>query len=106
MDKKLIILASASLLAAAAARRDDGLQVIENRGQAMPKGAARAVRPPRAHRRASAAAASRELMGVQQGHIILGHIHPRWLRAEVEAKLDAGEDVDMTWIAERRARGS
>lgn len=105
MDKRRALVMAGSLIAGAAAAMGGGpsMEIIANRGQAMPKGALDAVRGSRSDRRRELRMVTRELVGVQG--IVLGHIHPRWLRAEVEAKLDAGEDVDEAWLIARRARG-
>jgi hypothetical protein len=46
-----------------------------------------------------------DLVRASQQQIVLGHIHPRWLRAEVERRLDRGEDIDAERIEQLRAMG-
>lgn len=55
--------------------------------------------------RQSARDASNVLVEMGNRHLVLGHIHPRWLRQEVERRLDLGEDVDGARLAELRAAG-
>jgi hypothetical protein len=52
-----------------------------------------------------AKAVHRDLVEASQRQIVLGHIHPRWLRTDVEAALDRGEDVDAAMIERMRALG-
>lgn len=74
-------------------------EVIENKGQAMPKGAARAAQAPRAHRKASTRAAYLELTAVAQHTVVLNHIHPRWVRDVVAGRMLLGVDVTADDIA-------
>jgi hypothetical protein len=55
--------------------------------------------------KASARRAAEALVALSHTQIVLTHLQPRWLRAEVERRLDAGEDVDTDKIAELRALG-
>ena len=56
--------------------------------------------------RQSARDASNVLVDLGNRHLVLCHIHPRWLRLEVERRLDLGEDVDSARLAELRAAGA
>jgi hypothetical protein len=94
-----------TLAAAEPWRGQKGAKVIENRGQAMPKGAQRAVRGSRHDARTRAKGATAELVGASQGQIVLGHIHPRWLRAEVTELLDLGLYVDLAIMGSMRDEG-
>jgi hypothetical protein len=40
-----------------------------------------------------------------QAELVLGHIHPRWLREEVNRRLDAGEDITEERVEQLRALG-
>lgn len=59
----------------------------------------------KARLRQSAKRVTAELVELSENTIILGHIHPRWLRAAVDQALSAGEIVDTDWIEQRRRRG-
>lgn len=48
--------------------------------------------------------ATNALVQIGQKQIVLGHIHPRWLRKEVEQLLDLGVEVDQSVIDVIRAR--
>lgn len=50
-------------------------------------------------------AAYDDLVDLGQRTIVLGHIHPRWLRAEVERRLDAGENMNAERVEQLRALG-
>lgn len=49
--------------------------------------------------------AADDLVGSGDSHIVLGHIHPRWLRAEVERRIAAGELLTAERVAEIRIAG-
>jgi len=80
-------------------------QVIENRGQAMPKAAARLAAGSRAGRKARARAAGLELMQAQQLTLDVSRLHPRWLRAAVQELMAAGLDVTPGLIGDFRRMG-
>lgn len=86
-----------------------GGRVIANKGQAMPKGAQRAIQGTRAGRKAQAKAAGHDLMalGMDDGRerVVVSHLQPRWLRKAVETLMDKGATVDEDWIDRLRAKG-
>lgn len=67
-----------------------------HRDQAAAKGV-------RGQRKLAARDAANTLAGCK--NIVLGHIHPRWLRQEVESLLDAEVEVDDAVLAALRERG-
>lgn len=92
----------AAIIAGTAVKRDelvgtDGVQqIIRNQDRA---------KEAKAQVRQSARRAASALVALGQRQIVLAHIQPRWLRAVVELKLDAGEDVTFEDVAELRKRG-
>lgn len=50
--------------------------------------------------------AADDLVGSGSSHIVLGHIHPRWLRREVERRMDAGEPITAERVEQLRALGA
>lgn len=98
-------LTKASVLAMMAAAATPGPRVIENRGQAMPKGALKAAQGSRQDRRASTKAAAQELVGMSNQTLVVAHLHPRWLREAVEALMDKGALIDMAWVESLKAGG-
>lgn len=50
-------------------------------------------------------AAANALVEVSQEQLVLGYIHPRWLRAEVERLMDAGQDVTREDVDRMRKEG-
>ena len=86
-----------------------GGRVIANKGQAMPKGAQRAIQGTRAERKAQAKAAGHDLMALGRDdgkeRIIVAHLQPRWLRKAVETLMDKGAEIDEAWIDRLRAKG-
>lgn len=62
--------------------------------------------PSRGQRRVVKAKAVRELVEAGANVLVLGHIHPRWLRAEVERLLDLGEAVTAERVEQLRAIGA
>lgn len=78
--------------------RGDPLEIA-----AMPR--KRRVPTAKEQRRQIARADHNDLVATSQRQIVLGHIHPRWLRADVEALLDAGQDVVTSDIEEMRKAG-
>lgn len=92
-------------IAAMLAAAQPGPRVIENRGQALPKGALKAAQGSRTDRRASAKAAAAELVGMSNQTLVVAHLHPRWLRELVNAAMDAGQAVTMADVDRWRAQG-
>lgn len=81
-----------------------GPNVIENRGQAMPKGARRAIED-RAHAKAVSRAAAQELIGISNQTLVVAHLHPRWLRKAVEDMMDTGANVTLADVQTLRDLG-
>lgn len=86
-----------------AARPQPG--VIENRGQAMPKGALKAAQGSRQDRRKSTKAAAQELVGMSNQTLVVSHLHPRWLRDAVNGLMDKGANVDWAWVETLKSGG-
>lgn len=80
-------------------------RVIENRGQALPKGALKAAQGSRQDRRASTKAAAQELVSMSNQTLVVAHLHPRWLRQAVNALMDKGAHIDMAWVEQLKALG-
>lgn len=49
--------------------------------------------------------AANALVEVSQEQLVLGYIHPRWLRTEVERLMDAGQDVTREDVDRMRKEG-
>lgn len=64
-----------------------------------------AAKQSRAMVKGSARRATEALVALSHTQIVLAHLQPRWLRAEVERRLDAGEDVDTGTLVELRKGG-
>lgn len=101
---------SAGLLAAASMMHTAGRLAAQDRAQAisvqeLERRQREAQGPSRGEKRQLAARAAAEIQAVAEHTVVLAHIHPRWLRREVEALLDAGQDVDNQDIARIRAQG-
>ena len=79
--------------------------VIENRGQAMPKGARLAIAGSRAERKAKIRAATNELVEIGQRTLVVSHLHPRWLRELVGEALTAGAALDEATVTTWRNGG-
>lgn len=60
---------------------------------------------PKQRRAQIAKADHNDLVVTSQRQIVLGHIHPRWLRKAVETMLDYGQDVTQADIDAMRAEG-
>lgn len=90
-----------AMMAAAAAQP----RVIENRGQALPKGARIASQANRRERMAKTRAAAQELVGISNQTVVVAHLHPRWLRRAVEGLMDKGAEIDMAWVERLKADG-
>lgn len=92
MPKMIFPALAAGSIAAmlAAAGRNIAPQVIENRGQAMPKGAQRAVQTSRPERHRMKKEAALELMDMSRKTLVVAHLHPRWLRRCVEELMGMG----------------
>jgi hypothetical protein len=82
-----------------------GSRVVENRGQAMPKGAQRAISGSRGERKAKTRAAANELAVISQKTLDVSHLHPRWLRELVLRALGAGQEVTQEDVGRWRAQG-
>lgn len=82
-------------------RKDD--ELVGTSGMAKIANEQAKAKLVRGQRKRSAKAAADHLAGYQG--IILGHIHPRWLRDAVAARLDLGNPVTEQDVAELRARG-
>jgi hypothetical protein len=68
-------------------------QVTKNTGQAMPRGAriaAGAEQRNRGQAKRKTRKAAADLVDATGRTIVLGHIHPRWLRRQAERMMDAG----------------
>lgn len=65
------------------------------------KRAAQAKRQMKVTRRAAADA----LVEISREQLVLGYIHPRWLRAEVERLMNAGQDVTREDVERMRKDG-
>lgn len=81
------------------------MKVIENQGQAMPKGAMRAAMGSRSERRARVKAAAMDLMDVSRRTLVVAHLHPRWLRQRVEEAMGRGVILSEDGIARLRRLG-
>lgn len=105
MRKKisLVLGASTSLIAGAFARADRRNALTADQFAAQH---ARDAEAAKRQGKSSLAAAVRDLVTVSQRTVVLNHIHPRWLRAEVERRLDLGEPVDQERIEQLRALGA
>lgn len=93
---------AAALLAGASA---PGPRVIENRGQALPKGAMKAASGGRRERKDRDRAAAMDLQRISNQTLVVAHLHPRWLRRAVEEAMDLGavvthRDVDAIRAAD------
>jgi hypothetical protein len=99
--------AAYAALAATIASRDMAAtsRMIENRGQAMPKGAQRAIRDSREDRKASKRAAAAELVRISNQTLVVSHLHPRWLRECVSDMMAAGANIDMASVDMLRDAG-
>lgn len=91
--------------ALAEAQHHGATAVVENKGQAMPKGAIAAARGSRADRKVRAKAAGLELMAADRMTLDVSRLHPRWLRAVVSDMLDAGAQITPTEVEVLRAHG-
>lgn len=80
-------------------------RVVENRGQAMPKGARRAVQASRTDRHRMKREAALELMDMSRRTLVVTHLHPRWLRECVSDMMAAGANIDMTAVDMLREAG-
>lgn len=101
--------ASKAALAAAVsltvATRDRAKELVGAQGAAeVLKGHQRA-KAYRGQLRKKAKAATNALVKMGHGQIVLGHIHPRWLREAAAQALAAGEQVDENWLNLRKAWG-
>lgn len=90
-----------AMMAAAAAQP----RVIENRGQALPKGARIASQANRRDRHKMKHEAALELMDMSRKTVVVAHLHPRWLRRAVEGLMDKGAEIDMARVERLKADG-
>lgn len=72
-------------------------QIAENQARA---------KAMRGNLKRSARKAAAALTRMGQNTIVLNHIQPRWLRAEIERRLDAGETIDEERVEQLRAIGA
>lgn len=80
-------------------------RVIENNGQAMPKGAQRAIRDARSTGKDHSRKAAEELVRISNQTLVVAHLHPRWLRQMVERAMDLGAEVTLADVDAMRAAG-
>jgi hypothetical protein len=64
-----------------------------------------AAKAQRSKGKALARRAVSELVRASQNTIVLEHLHPRWLRNAVTARLDAGEAITQADVDQMRAAG-
>jgi len=70
---------------------------------------ARLSKSPRSYRgvmRRKSRSATNALVSLDQEKIVLGHIHPRWLREAVAVVMGHGVDVDQAMVLVMRAAGT
>lgn len=101
-----MLIAGASL-AALSMGREASLGVIENRGQAMPEDARRAVMGPdaRRDRKDRKKTAAQELVRMSNETLVVAHLQPRWLRQAVLDMMDAGAVITHAAVDHLRAQG-
>lgn len=107
MQTKQRMLIAGAGLAALSTGREASLGVIENRGQAMPEDARRAVMGPdaRRDRKDRKRDAALELVRMSNETLVVAHLHPRWLRQAVDDMMDAGANVTHGIVNHLREQG-
>lgn len=97
-----------ALMVGAAAALAISREVAADRAQAITPQELerRTAGPTRGQRKALARGVERELLNTGKQTIVLGHIHPRWLREEIARRFDAGETISDERIEQLRAIGA